>query len=76
MAGLARREDLAGKVQMIYIDPLYGIGLNGNFQPALGQRDVKDREPDLTRACPRWPGPAATPRRWACTRPSRTCATG
>ena len=25
MASLARREDLAGKVQMIYIDPPYGI---------------------------------------------------
>jgi hypothetical protein len=25
MASLAKREDLAGKVQMIYIDPPYGI---------------------------------------------------
>lgn len=44
MASLARREDLAGKVQMIYLDPPYGIKFASNFQPQLGQRDVKDRE--------------------------------
>ena len=49
MASLARREDLAGKVQMIYIDPPYGIRFRSNFQPRLGHRDVKDREQDLTR---------------------------
>ncbi len=49
MASLARREDLAGKMQMIYIDPPYGIKFSSNFQPLLGQRDVKDREQDLTR---------------------------
>jgi adenine-specific DNA-methyltransferase len=49
MASLAKREDLAGKVQMIYIDPPYGIKFASNFQPQLGQRDVKDREQDLTR---------------------------
>ena len=49
MASLARREDLAGKVQMIYVDPPYGIKFASNFQPQLGQRDVKDRESDLTR---------------------------
>ena len=49
MASLARREDLAGKVQMIYIDPPYGIKFSSNFQPELGQRDVKDRPQDLTR---------------------------
>lgn len=49
MASLARREDLAGRVQMIYIDPPYGIRFASNFQPQLGQRDVKDREQDLTR---------------------------
>lgn len=49
MASLAKREDLAGKVQMIYIDPPYGIKFSSNFQPQLGQRDVKDREQDLTR---------------------------
>ncbi len=49
MASLARREDLAGKVQMIYVDPPYGIEFKSNFQPQLGQRDVKDRQQDLTR---------------------------
>ena len=49
MASLARREDLAGKVQMIYMDPPYGIRFGSNFQSEIGRRDVKDREADLTR---------------------------
>ena len=49
MSSLAHREDLAGKVQMIYIDPPYGINFRSNFQPTVFQRDVKDRESDLTR---------------------------
>ena len=49
MSSLAQREDLAGKVQMIYIDPPYGIKFASNFQPTVFQRDVKDREGDLTR---------------------------
>ena len=36
-------------MQMIYLDPPYGIKFASNFQPQLGQRDVKDREQDLTR---------------------------
>ena len=42
MSSLAHREDLAGKVQMIYIDPPYGIKFASNFQPTVFQRDVKD----------------------------------
>jgi DNA modification methylase len=49
MSSLARREDLAGKVQMIYLDPPYGIKFASNFQPEIGKRDVKDKESDLTR---------------------------
>ena len=49
MSSLAQREDLAGKVQMIYVDPPYGIKFASNFQPTVFQRDVKDREGDLTR---------------------------
>jgi adenine-specific DNA-methyltransferase len=49
MASLAQREDLAGKVQMIYLDPPYGIKFASNFQPEIGKRDVKDKEQDLTR---------------------------
>jgi adenine-specific DNA-methyltransferase len=49
MSSLARREDLAGKVQMIYIDPPYGIRFGSNFQPEIGRRQVRDAETDLTR---------------------------
>jgi len=49
MASLAHREDLRGKIQMIYMDPPYGIRFASNFQPEIGRRDVKDREQDLTR---------------------------
>jgi len=49
MASLSRREALAGKVQMIYMDPPYGIKYASNFQPEVGRRDVKDKEEDLTR---------------------------
>lgn len=49
MASLARREDLAGRVQMIYIDPPYGIRYGSNFQPEVGKREVKDKESDFTR---------------------------
>jgi adenine-specific DNA-methyltransferase len=49
MASLAHREDLAGKVQMIYIDPPYGIRFGSNFQPLVGKTDVKDKEADMVR---------------------------
>jgi len=49
MSSLAKRENLAGKVQMIYIDPPYGIKFASNFQPEIGNRSVSDREQDLTR---------------------------
>jgi adenine-specific DNA-methyltransferase len=49
MSSLAKREGLAGQVQMIYMDPPYGIKFASNFQPQIGQRDVKDRPSDLTR---------------------------
>jgi adenine-specific DNA-methyltransferase len=49
MASLATRENLTGRVQMIYIDPPYGINFSSNFQPQLRQRNVKDRDRDLTR---------------------------
>lgn len=49
MASLARRENLAGQVQMIYLDPPYGIRFASNFQPEVGKRDVKDKDSDLTR---------------------------
>lgn len=40
---------MAGAVQMIYIDPPYGIRYGSNFQPFVNKRDVKDgRDEDLT----------------------------
>jgi len=50
MSSLAHRENLAGKVQMIYIDPPYGIKYGGNFQPEIGIQAVSNSDPDdLTR---------------------------
>ncbi|MDY0070946.1 MAG: hypothetical protein RBR91_13640, partial [Porticoccaceae bacterium] len=49
MNSLLHKESLAGQVQMIYIDPPYGIKYGSNFQPFVGKRDVKDRkDEDLT----------------------------
>ncbi|MBL8803409.1 MAG: site-specific DNA-methyltransferase, partial [Planctomycetes bacterium] len=49
MSSLAHRENLAGNVQMIYMDPPYGIKFASNFQSEVGRRDVKERDNDLTR---------------------------
>lgn len=48
MNSLVVKESLAGKVQMIYLDPPYGIKYSSNFQPRLDRRDVKDKDDDLT----------------------------
>ncbi len=42
MASLAEREKLRGKVQMVYIDPPYGIKFNSNWQVSTKSRDVSD----------------------------------
>jgi adenine-specific DNA-methyltransferase len=42
MASLAERESLRGKVQMIYLDPPYGIKFGSNWQVSARKRDVKD----------------------------------
>lgn len=42
MASLAEREALRGKVQMVYIDPPYGIRFGSNWQVSARKRDVKD----------------------------------
>lgn len=50
MASLAEKENLRGKVQMIYIDPPYGIKFGSNWQVSTGKRDVKDgKAEDVTR---------------------------
>lgn len=50
MTSLAEKEGLKGKVQMIYIDPPYGINFGSNWQVSTRERDVKDgKAEDATR---------------------------
>ena len=46
MNSLLVKEDLAGSVQLVFIDPPYGIKYGSNFQPFVNKRDVKDRSDD------------------------------
>lgn len=49
MNSLLEKEGLGGQVQMVYIDPPYGIRYGSNFQPFVNKRDVKDgSDDDLT----------------------------
>src|SRR5438132_4588103 len=49
MSSLLEKEGMAGQVQMVYIDPPYGIRYGSNFQPFVNKRDVKDgKDEDLT----------------------------
>ncbi len=57
MTSLAEKEALKGKVQMIYLDPPYGIKFGSNWQVSTRKRDVKDgkvedatRQPEQVRA--------------------------
>jgi len=57
MASLTEQDRLRGKVQVIYIDPPYGINYGSNFQWSTFSRDVKDgrtdhitREPEQVKA--------------------------
>jgi adenine-specific DNA-methyltransferase len=57
MNSLLEKEGMAGKVQMIYLDPPYGISYGSNFQPFVNKREVKDgldedltQEPETIRA--------------------------
>jgi adenine-specific DNA-methyltransferase len=49
MNSLLEFEGLSGQVQMIYMDPPYGVKFGSNFQPFVRQRAVGDAEDDLTR---------------------------
>ena len=50
MTSLAEKEGLKGKVQMIYLDPPYGIKFNSNWQVSTRKRNVTDgKAEDLTR---------------------------
>jgi len=42
MASLAEKEALRGKVQMIFIDPPYGVEFKSNWQVAANKKDVRD----------------------------------
>jgi adenine-specific DNA-methyltransferase len=49
MNSLLQKEGMAGQVQMIYIDPPYGIKYGSNFQPFTNKREVSDgKDQDLT----------------------------
>ena len=49
MNSLLQKENMAGKVQCVYIDPPYGIKYGSNFQPFVNKRDVKDgKDEDLS----------------------------
>jgi adenine-specific DNA-methyltransferase len=49
MNSLLEKEGMAGQVQMVYIDPPYGIKYGSNFQPFVNKRDVRDgKDEDLT----------------------------
>ena len=57
MTSLAEKEGLKGRVQMIYMDPPYGIKFGSNWQVSTRKRDVKDgkaedatRQPEQIRA--------------------------
>ena len=57
MNSLLHYEGLGGQVQMIYIDPPYGVKFGSNFQPFVRKRDVSHnddedmtREPEMVKA--------------------------
>jgi len=57
MNSLLQYEGLGGQVQMIYMDPPYGVRFGSNFQPFVRRRDVKHgddadltREPEMVQA--------------------------
>jgi len=50
MNSLLQYEGLGGQVQMIHMDPPYGVRFGSNFQPFIRRRDVKHGDDaDLTR---------------------------
>jgi adenine-specific DNA-methyltransferase len=50
MNSLLEYEGMGGQVQMIYMDPPYGVKFGSNFQPFVRERNVKNNDDaDLTR---------------------------
>ena len=52
MNSLIQKEGMAGQVQMVYIDPPYGITYNSNFQPFTNTTEVKDGKDDSIDSSP------------------------
>jgi len=57
MNSMLQFEGLGGQVQMVYMDPPYGVKFGSNFQPFVRKRDVKHggdddmtREPEMVKA--------------------------
>ena len=50
MNSLIEKEGLGGQIQMVFIDPPYGIKYKSNFQPFVNKRNVaeSDKDDDLT----------------------------
>ena len=48
MNSLLEKEGMAGQVQMVYIDPPYGIKYGSNFQPFVNQKKVDEKDENLT----------------------------
>lgn len=49
MNSLVEKEGLGGQVQMVYLDPPYGVNYRSNFQPFINKRDITDgKDEDLT----------------------------
>ena len=46
MNSMLQYEALGGKVQMVYMDPPYGIKFGSNFQPFVRNQSVKDKDDD------------------------------
>lgn len=46
MNSLLEKESMSRKIQMVYIDPPYGVKYNSNFQPYVNRREVKDNNDD------------------------------
>ena len=43
MASLLARENMTGKVQMVYFDPPYGMGYKSNFQVSVNSRETPEK---------------------------------
>ena len=52
MNSLLEKEGMGGQIQMVYIDPPYGIKYGSNFQPFVDQREVTDGKADHLTAEP------------------------